>query len=89
MPENDRTANWVGLNDIVDEGKYKWTDGTPSDYMKWILATKEPNGERDENCVMYQQQVAGGGCCMTDGLVDFKCSYELPAICKIVNPAKE
>lgn len=86
MPDQDKTANWVGLNDILEEEHWTWTDNTSVDYRRWLAPMKEPNGGIEENCVMYQSQVAGGGCCWADGLLDFRCSHELPAICKLRNP---
>ena len=54
---NENHWTWIGLNDIAQEGKFVWSDGTPNDYSN--CHPREPNsfGGR-ENCVnMFHERV--------------------------------
>ena len=37
---------WIGGNDLVKEGTWVWTDGSPWNYKKW--AENEPNNNGDD-----------------------------------------
>lgn len=40
---------WIGLNDVQDEGRYRWHDGTPFLYRSWGEA--QPTGSDDADYV--------------------------------------
>jgi hypothetical protein len=40
---------FIGLEDLVTEGIYEWSDGSATDYLAW--APGEPNNVDNENCV--------------------------------------
>lgn len=40
---------WIGLNDLVVEGRYVWTDGSATDYQNW--APHQPDNLNDSDCV--------------------------------------
>ncbi|RXN20655.1 C-type lectin domain family member A-like protein [Labeo rohita] len=42
------TIVYIGLTDVVNEGTWKWVDGTNMTSSPW--SDKEPNGLKDENC---------------------------------------
>ncbi|MEM9453182.1 MAG: C-type lectin domain-containing protein [Myxococcota bacterium] len=42
-------ANWIGINDIGDEGVYTWVDGAPLRYTNWSGGTP-PGDNLDANC---------------------------------------
>ncbi|KAL9961211.1 hypothetical protein ACROYT_G030114 [Oculina patagonica] len=41
--------SWLGLSDINIEGKFVWTDGTPTDFYHW--AKYQPNNYGNQDCV--------------------------------------
>ena len=43
------TQNWIGLNDLLVEGEYKWSDGTTQSYLNWF--TNRPNDDADSTTV--------------------------------------
>ncbi|XP_035247102.1 macrophage mannose receptor 1 [Anguilla anguilla] len=48
---------WIGLSDILHEGKFAWSDGSPVKYTNW--AEKEPNnnGEIGEHCASMSHSI--------------------------------
>ncbi|XP_069835333.1 pulmonary surfactant-associated protein D-like [Dendropsophus ebraccatus] len=45
-------AAWLGMNDIVTEGSFRYPNGNPIIYLNW--SPGEPNNLGDEDCVeMY------------------------------------
>jgi len=38
---------WIGLNDVVKEGDYKWSDGSSFDYSNWDSGEPNPSGSED------------------------------------------
>jgi len=45
---NDAKNPWIGLQDRVEAGNFKWTDGTAVGYKHWN--TGEPNHLGSERC---------------------------------------
>jgi hypothetical protein len=66
---------WIGLNDLVAEGSYVWTDGTPFDYEGW--AGGEPNDAGDNEECVHLASWAGGF------WNDIPCEVELRYICRL------
>ena len=48
---------WIGLNDLVDDGHFEWTDGTPVQYVNW--ADGQPNDLLDQDCVSVLEDGSG------------------------------
>ncbi|KAL0965895.1 hypothetical protein UPYG_G00287370 [Umbra pygmaea] len=71
--------SWVGLSDIQIEGKWFWTDGTPSDFLPW--APDQPdNWQGNEDCGHIR-----GIYSPTPGLLnDDFCTTTLEFVCKKV-----
>jgi C-type mannose receptor len=40
---------WIGLNDLAEEGQFKWVNGYPTTYESW--GPEEPNDTTNKNCV--------------------------------------
>ncbi|XP_070537336.1 C-type mannose receptor 2-like [Ptychodera flava] len=55
---NVESAMWIGFSDNNWEGQFRWTDGSPVNFVNW--ATGEPNGGTDENCVEMHFRGYGG-----------------------------
>ncbi len=45
----DRTNAWIGLDDRVTEGEWRWSDQTRAGFFAW--ADGEPNNAGEEDCV--------------------------------------
>ena len=65
---------WIGMNDIVKESEYVWSDGSKVDYpMPWSKG--EPNDfKHSEDCVQFRQFEAKWN--------DMKCSSKMPFVCR-------
>jgi hypothetical protein len=56
------TDTWIGGNDLVTEGQFKWEDGTAFIFTNWNLTTSEPNNGNNvfqEDCVIIAGARAG------------------------------
>ena len=42
-------AAWIGLNDLLQEGSFAWSDTSVVAYTHWN--TREPNNMNNEDCV--------------------------------------
>jgi len=51
----NKNALWIGLNDIVAEGVFVWTDGTAVDYLNWVSSGTD---EEEWDCVCMRQDDA-------------------------------
>ena len=47
--DNQSRHLWIGLNDVQDEGMYRWHDGTPFLYRNW--GADQPTGGEDSDYV--------------------------------------
>ncbi|KAK2871200.1 hypothetical protein Q8A67_023727 [Cirrhinus molitorella] len=50
MNITNKRGFWIGVTDSVVEGTWKWVDGSKLTSGFW--APREPNGQKDENCVV-------------------------------------
>ncbi len=51
---------WIGLNDLQDEGQFRWPGGmTPADYDYANWADGQPIDSPDFNCVLLDNEIAG------------------------------
>ncbi|CAC5366818.1 MRC [Mytilus coruscus] len=48
---------WLGMNDIQNEGHWRWSDNSFVSYNNWRYG--EPNGGRGENCLCYCKAICG------------------------------
>uniref|UniRef100_UPI00398ED536 CD209 antigen-like protein C n=1 Tax=Pristiophorus japonicus TaxID=55135 RepID=UPI00398ED536 len=64
---------WIGLDDRVEEGKWRWVDGT--DYASTVKfwASGQPNQNGDEDCAVAYK---------THGWHDWPCSSRHSSICE-------
>ncbi|KAF4077177.1 hypothetical protein AMELA_G00205040 [Ameiurus melas] len=69
-------ASWIGLNDIQQEGNFKWSDGTASNFLPW--GEGQPDNWNDEDCV----QIRGTEHFETGKFNDIQCSNTYPFICQ-------
>lgn len=50
MLNNDSLLGaWIGLSDNLEEGVFRWRDGTYANFTRW--GSTEPDGTLNENCV--------------------------------------
>nr|XP_055064501.1 CD209 antigen-like protein C [Misgurnus anguillicaudatus] len=61
---------WIGLSDSAVEGRWKWVDGSTLNSRFW--RSGEPNGGREENCVLSS----------SSGWADFLCNDAFQWICE-------
>ena len=76
-----RMKMWIGLNDIVNEDDWKWSDGSSLEgYTNW--GDKEPNNHEDQqHCVVIIKGVVSN----TDFQAewnDFRCDREIVYLCE-------
>jgi hypothetical protein len=48
---------WIGLNDLEEEGTFRWFSGEPVDYINW--ASTEPANDRGEDVVLLDHPANG------------------------------
>ncbi|XP_065497262.1 C-type lectin domain family 3 member A [Caloenas nicobarica] len=48
---------WLGVNDLINEGKFVDVNGMALQYFNWDRA--QPNGGKRENCVFFSQSSQG------------------------------
>jgi hypothetical protein len=51
----DSSTNWIGLNDIGNEGVFTYVDGAPLEYTNWVDG-QVPSTNLDSNCVGVDSQ---------------------------------
>ena len=61
---------WIGLSDNLEEGVFRWRDGTYANYTRW--GPIEPNGNLSENCVYLYNH----------WWLDSPCNVGVPFICE-------
>ena len=61
---------WIGLSDNLEEGVFRWRDGTYANYTRW--GPIEPNGNLIENCVYLYNH----------WWLDSPCNVGVPFICE-------
>ena len=62
--------SWIGFNDIVVDGRFVWSDGSPNGYANWNPG--EPSGGREDCAYIH----SGGS------WNDNPCSNTVPFTCK-------
>lgn len=68
---------WIGLSDILIEGRFMWEDGSPLDFTAWTGG--EPNNAGGvEDCVEFRFLELSG----VDGWNDQECSDERNFVCE-------
>lgn len=69
-------ANWIGINDIGNEGVYTWVDGAPLRYTNWAGGSP-PGDDIDSNC---------GGINTQGEWIIFNCTNSRPGFCEAPHP---
>ena len=64
---------WIGLNDIVTEGRYVWADGSDSHYTHWYSGQPD-NYQRSEDCVNTWNSLSWSDASCTTTRTCFFCS---------------
>ena len=74
---------WIGLTDSVNEGDWKWADGTAlTGFMNWF--PNEPNNWKDQDCgaISHGQQQQLDGAFFDAQWRDWECSDVKGFICE-------
>ncbi|KAM9310711.1 perlucin-like protein [Pholidichthys leucotaenia] len=74
------TNYWIGLNDIENEGDWKWVDNSTLQTPFWSKLKPEPDnhpsaGEEGEDCAVVDSY--------THNWYDVPCSFSFPRICQM------
>nr|XP_005155331.2 C-type lectin domain family 4 member K-like [Danio rerio] len=82
MRKSNVAAVWIGLNDIIVEGTWRWVDGSAmkNDLSFWASGSNEPNGDTNENCVVSADKVTEWP--YTSGWSDVSCERTFQWICE-------
>lgn len=79
-PSSARQECWMGLNDIADEGTFKWSDESTTQYAKWGPGQPNSHGG-NQDCGALDTTGTG---IYFGGWDDGTCSADLPFICKML-----
>jgi hypothetical protein len=78
VPQN--TWTWLGANDLVSEGTFRWSDGTPWDYSNWWPGQPD-NAGGDQDCAIINHNGE------QDKWNDQDCvGYSAGAVCRVYVP---
>ena len=81
MTYSPSTTYWIGLNDLEDEGVFKWSDGSSfNNYNNWFMDNPD-NFEGNEDCVTINTGLIGPYGRFADWN-DVNCDYTFNFICK-------
>ena len=64
---------WTGASDVVTEGTWQWTDGSPVSWTYW--GWSNPDGGASENCALWHNSL--------QGWVDAPCYYSRYSVCSM------
>ncbi|KAG2466118.1 MRC1 protein, partial [Polypterus senegalus] len=76
--EDIRFPVWIGMSDILHEGKFAWRDGSQVTYTNWNTGEPNNSGDSGEHCVMMFHSIRetgrwnDGGCESALGFVCYK-----------------
>jgi len=68
----NKVRTWLGASDIVTEGQWVWTDGTPWDFVDWT--SDQPSNGSGEDCLYMLD---------SNSFADYTCSVQYSSVCKI------
>ncbi|HEY8074854.1 MAG TPA: lectin-like protein [Labilithrix sp.] len=64
---------WIGLSDVKEEGKFRWSDDTPVAWSNWLPGQPD-DADKNEDCVTFT---------LGDGRWnDLECGTPLPYVCE-------
>ena len=64
---------WTGASDVITEGTWLWSDGSPVSWTYWDWPN--PDGGGSENCAMWHNSL--------EGWVDAPCYYSRYSVCSM------